>query len=204
MSLHIDPLSVSSSEIEGLKIINAKIVTEGRGTVRELYRQSSYSEILPSTVSAWSQVNLTRTQLGAVRGLHGEVMSKLVTVAYGSALGAYVDTRPNSKTIGAVVTVRLTPGIQVFVPQGVCNGFQALDDNTEYLYFFDNEWAPGMAGVALSPLDPGLNIDWRIHIDPNNREQISEKDSNAPSLHEILDLQSQKIMMTDLKKWLRR
>lgn len=30
-------------------------------------------------------------------------------------------------------TVYVTPGVQVFVPQGVCNGFQALGD-TEYLY----------------------------------------------------------------------
>ncbi|MDN2454388.1 dTDP-4-dehydrorhamnose 3,5-epimerase [Lactobacillus sp. UCMA15818] len=188
MSLHIDTLAVVSSKIEGLQIINAKMVTEGRGTVRELYRQSSYSEFLPSTVSVWSQVNLTRTQLGAVRGLHGEAMSKLVTVAYGSAFGAYVDTRTNSKTRGAVVTVQLTPGVQVFVPQGVCNGFQALEDNTEYLYFFDNEWVSGMKGVALSPLDPELGIDWPIQIDSNNREQISEKDSKAPSLREVLAL----------------
>ncbi|MFT9372276.1 dTDP-4-dehydrorhamnose 3,5-epimerase family protein [Liquorilactobacillus hordei] len=192
MSLHIDKLSVTDSKIEGLQIINAKMVTEGRGTVRELYRQSSYSSFLPNTVSAWSQVNLTRTQRGAVRGLHGETMSKLVTVAYGSAFGVYVDTRVNSKTIGAVVTVKLTPGVQVFVPQGVCNGFQALDENTEYLYFFDNEWAPGMSGVALTPLDAELGIEWPISIDPNNREQISEKDSKAPSLSEVLALQSSK------------
>ncbi|AUJ30381.1 dTDP-4-dehydrorhamnose 3,5-epimerase family protein [Liquorilactobacillus hordei] len=192
MSLHIDKLSVTDSKIEGLQIINAKMVTEGRGTVRELYRQSSYSSFLPNTVSAWSQVNLTRTQRGAVRGLHGEAMSKLVTVAYGSAFGVYVDTRVNSKTIGAVVTVKLTPGVQVFVPQGVCNGFQALDENTEYLYFFDNEWAPGMSGVALTPLDAELGIEWPISIDPNNREQISEKDSKAPSLSEVLALQSSK------------
>ena len=31
--------------------------------------------------------------------------SKLVTVAYGSACGAYVDTRPNSKTFGVVQMV---------------------------------------------------------------------------------------------------
>ncbi|MFT8950602.1 MAG: dTDP-4-dehydrorhamnose 3,5-epimerase [Liquorilactobacillus hordei] len=188
----MDKLSVTDSKIEGLQIINAKMVTEGRGTVRELYRQSSYSSFLPNTVSAWSQVNLTRTQRGAVRGLHGEAMSKLVTVAYGSAFGVYVDTRVNSKTIGAVVTVKLTPGVQVFVPQGVCNGFQALDENTEYLYFFDNEWAPGMSGVALTPLDAELGIEWPISIDPNNREQISEKDSKAPSLSEVLALQSSK------------
>ncbi len=186
MKLHNDALSVSDSEIEGLKIINTKMATEDRGTVRELYRQSSYSEFLPNTVSSWKQVNLTRTKRGAVRGLHGEAMSKLVTVAYGSAFGVYVDTRPDSRTIGAVVTIRITPGIQVFVPQGVCNGFQALDIDTEYLYFFDNEWAPGMAGVALSPLDSELGISWPISIDPTNLEQISEKDANAPSIREVI------------------
>ena len=61
----------------------------------------------------------------------------------GSVFGVYVDTRPDSKTFGAVETVHITPGIQVFVPQGVCNGFQALEEGTEYLYFFDNEWATG-------------------------------------------------------------
>ena len=121
---------------------------------------------------------------GTVRGLHGEAMSKLVTVAYGSVFGAYVDTRPYSKTFGAVQTVHITPGIQVFVPQGVCNGFQALED-TEYLYFFDKEWIPGMPGTALCPLDPELGIKWPIFIDSRNLNQISEKDSNAPTLKEL-------------------
>lgn len=190
MKVNIEPLSVSESNIEGLQIINAKMVTDERGTVRELYRQSSYMDILANSDSSWKQVNLTRTKRGAVRGLHGEDMSKLVTVAQGSAFGVYVDTRPSSKTKGAVVTVKLVPGVQVFVPKGVCNGFQALDDDTEYLYFFDNEWVPGMSGVALSPLDPSLNIVWPIPIDPENLEQISEKDSKAPYIQQIFDYQS--------------
>ena len=189
-TLKIDPLHSSATAIEGLQVIHSKTVTDDRGTVRELYRHNSYVDVLPSTVSGWKQINLTRTKLGAVRGLHGEAMAKLVTVAWGSAFGAYVDTRPKSRTIGAVVTVRITPGIQVIVPQGVCNGFQALEDNTEYLYFFDNEWAPGMPGVALCPLDSALGIDWPIEIDPGNPEQISAKDASAPSLREVLDLQS--------------
>ncbi|WP_265459361.1 dTDP-4-dehydrorhamnose 3,5-epimerase family protein [Enterococcus sp. HY326] len=187
MVFHIDELANSGSQIEGLQIISAKMVTDDRGTVRELYRQSSYSAFLPDSVTAWKQVNLTRTKRGAVRGLHGEAMAKLVTVAHGSAFGVYVDTRPNSKTLGAVVTVQLTPGVQVFVPQGVCNGFQALDEDTEYLYFFDNEWQPGMAGVALTPLDPELGIDWPIPLDPNDLNQVSEKDGKAPTLREILE-----------------
>lgn len=186
MNLQITPFLASTSKIEGLQIINTKMVTDERGTVRELYRWSNHSEVLPETVFSWKQINLTRTKKGAVRGLHGEAMSKLVTVAYGSAFGVYVDTRIGSKTQGEVVTVHLTPGVQVYVPQGVCNGFQSLDDDTEYLYFFDNEWIPGMSGVALSPLDSELGIDWPITIDSNNRNQISEKDLNAPTLRELI------------------
>ena len=184
MSLHIEPFEANDSNIEGLKIVSAKMSTDDRGTVRELYRGSVYSEVLSKKVIEWKQINLTRTKKGAVRGLHGEAMSKLVTVAYGSVFGAYVDTRPDSKTFGAVQTVHITPGVQVFVPQGVCNGFQALED-TEYLYFFDNEWAPGMPGTALCPLDPELDIKWPIDIDISDLNQISEKDSKAPTLKEL-------------------
>ena len=186
MKLEIKPFTALESKIDGLKIINVKMVTDDRGTVRELYRESEHMVILPNSVSNWKQVNLTRTKQGAVRGLHGEAMSKLVTVAVGSVFGVYVDTRPDSKTFGAVETVHITPGIQVFVPQWVCNGFQALEDNTEYLYFFDNEWVSGMAGTALTPLDSELKIDWPIPIDAENREQISEKDAKAPRLRELI------------------
>ena len=186
MKLEIKPFTALESKFDGLKIINVKMVTDDRGTVRELYRESEHMVILPNSVSNWKQVNLTRTKQGAVRGLHGEAMSKLVTVAVGSVFGVYVDTRPDSKTFGAVETVHITPGIQVFVPQGVCNGFQALEDNTEYLYFFDNEWVSGMAGTALTPLDSELKIDWPIPIDAENREQISEKDAKAPRLRELI------------------
>ena len=188
MTLQIYPFSASESKIDGLRIINVKMLTYDRVKVIELYRESSNSEVLPETLSSWKQINLTRTKRGAVRGLHGEAMAKLVTVATGSVFGVYVDTRPDSKTFGAVETVHITPGIQVFVPQGVCNGFQALEEGTEYLYFFDNEWAPGMSGTALTPLDSELGIEWPIPIEKENREQLSEKDAKAPTLRELKEI----------------
>lgn len=187
MTLEINEFASETSQIDGLQIIHVKTVTDDRGTVRELYRASAHADVLPDTLNPWQQINLTRTKRGAVRGLHGEAMAKLVTVAYGSAFGAYVDTRADSKTLGAVVTVHLTPGVQVFVPQGVCNGFQALDDDTEYLYCFDNEWRPGMSGVALTPLDPELGIEWPIPIVLGNLDQVSEKDAKAPTLKELIE-----------------
>lgn len=183
----INELRTSSSEIDGLVVIDARTVTEARGTVRELYRESVYPPLLALAGDGWKQINLTRTKSGTVRGLHGEAMAKLVMIASGSALGVYLDARPDSSTVGNVVTVELIPGRQVFVPRGVCNGFQVTSaEDAEYLYFFDTEWQPGMTGVAVTPLDPAVAHLWPIPIDPDNREQISEKDVRAPLLSTVL------------------
>jgi dTDP-4-dehydrorhamnose 3,5-epimerase len=174
---------VEKTAIDGLVTITMKQVTDDRGTVREFYRQSSWVESGLPDLGPWQQVNLTETKPGALRGLHGEDMHKLVAIAAGEAFGAYVDARQDSPTYGAVVTVRLVPGQQVLVPNGVCNGFQSVSATpTQYLYCFDAEWVPGMAGTAVTPLDPALGIDWPLPVDVQDAAQISAKDLNAAPL----------------------
>ena len=74
---------------------------------------------------------------------------------------------------------------QVLVPKGVGNGFQAVAPGvTQYVYCFDQEWAPGMPGMACTPLDPALGIDWPLPIDVEDRSQISQKDLDAPRFSE--------------------
>jgi dTDP-4-dehydrorhamnose 3,5-epimerase len=103
----------------------------------------------------------------------------------GEAFGVYVDTRRDSPTYGAVETVKLTKGTQVLVPRGVGNGFQAVSDEpAQYVYCFDHEWVPGMAGTAVNPLDPDLGIDWPLPIDTGDPSQISAKDISQPPLAE--------------------
>lgn len=177
-------MTVEPTAIDGLMSITMKQVTDDRGTVREFYRQSSWVEAGLPDLGPWQQVNLTETKAGALRGLHGEAMHKLVAIAAGEAFGAYVDARADSPTFGAVATVRLVPGQQVLVPRGVCNGFQSIGDTpTQYLYCFDSEWVPGMAGTAINPLDPALGIAWPLPVDVADPAQISAKDLNAPPLH---------------------
>ncbi|MGQ0830294.1 MAG: dTDP-4-dehydrorhamnose 3,5-epimerase family protein [Microthrixaceae bacterium] len=186
MATTIVPFEVRSTEIEGLHVITMKQVTDERGTVREFYRESAFREAGLASLGPWLQVNATETRRGGIRGLHAEDMDKLVAVVAGEAFGAYVDTRPESASHGAVVTVTLVPGTQVLVPRGVANGFQATGpDVTQYLYCFDQEWVPGMAGVACSPLDPALGIEWPLPVDPADRAQVSEKDLNAPTFAAI-------------------
>lgn len=186
MAVSIVDFAAEPTSIEGLHLITMKQVTDERGTVREFYRESAFVAAGLPSLGPWVQVNATETRQGGVRGLHAEDMNKLVAVVAGEAFGAYVDTRPESATYGKVVTVPLAPGTQVLVPRGVANGFQAVAEGvTQYLYCFDQEWAPGMAGVACSPLDRALGIEWPLPIDPADRSQVSEKDLNAPALADL-------------------
>ena len=174
---------VAQTEIEGLLVLTMKQVTDERGTIREFYRESAFVEAGLPSLGPWVQVNVTETGKGAIRGMHGEDMTKLVAVAAGSAHGAYVDARPGSATFGVVVEIPLELGTQVLVPPGVCNGFQALEDGTQFLYCFDVEWVPGMAGVACTPLDPDLAIAWPLPVDPDDPAVLSAKDRDAPGLY---------------------
>ena len=185
MATVVVPLSVAATAIDGLMLITMKQVTDERGTVREFYRESAFAALDLPSLGPWLQVNVTETHRGGLRGLHAEAMDKLVAVVAGEAFGAYVDTRPESPSHGQVVTARLVPGSQVLVPKGVGNGFQALVEGTQYLYCFDQEWAPGMAGVACDPLDPALAIGWPLPVDRSDRSAISAKDLAAPAFADL-------------------
>ena len=179
------PFAVRATPIDGLLVLTTKQVTDERGTVREFYRESAFLDAGIASLGPWVQLNVTETRRGAVRGMHGESMHKLVGVGAGEAFGAYVDARPGSATFGAVETLALVPGVQVLVPPGVCNGFQALTDPAHYVYCFDSEWRPDMQGVAISPLDPDLGIEWPIPLDVSDRAMVSAKDRDAPRLADL-------------------
>lgn len=172
---------VDQTGIDGLLRITPKTITDDRGTVREFYRASDYREHGVPVPASWAQVNLTRTLRGGLRGLHGENADKLIGIAAGEAFGAWVDARPGSSTRGNVVSLSLSVGTQMFVPRGVCNGFQAVTD-CEYLYCFGAEWVPGMAGVACNPFDPALAIEWPL---TDADALVSAKDAAAPMFADL-------------------
>jgi dTDP-4-dehydrorhamnose 3,5-epimerase len=185
VAFSITDMDVQTTAIEGLVVVTLKQVTDDRGTVREFYRSSAYQSGPFADLSAWEQINVTETKQGGIRGLHGEAMVKLVSCVSGSAHGVYLDARRDSPSFGRTVTVPLVPGTQVLVPAGVCNAFQATSTGgCQYLYCFTDEWKPGMAGIAFSPLDPGLGIQWPIPVNADDPAQISEKDRSAPAFTE--------------------
>jgi dTDP-4-dehydrorhamnose 3,5-epimerase len=184
MPTKITPFEVRPTAIVGLFVIQMKQVKDERGVVREFYRESAFVEAdLPKLDVR--QINVTESKHGAIRGLHGEDMFKLVAIAAGEAFGAWVDARRDSASFGVVHTERLRQGTQVLVPKGVCNGFQSVSKRpTQYIYAFGEEWVPNMAGTAVNPYDPALGIDWPVAIDRNDASVLSAKDAAQPTLRE--------------------
>ena len=185
MSVDVIEFETRPGAIDGLVVVTAKQATDQRGTIRELFRRSAF-EAAGIELAPFLQVNVTETRRGAVRGMHAEEMTKLTSVVVGEAFGAYVDLRPHSPTFRILETVQLRPGVEVLVPAGVANGFQAVSEPCQYVYCFDVEWLPDMAGQACTPLDPALAIEWPIPIDRTDSAQISGKDRDAPTLSELL------------------
>ncbi len=180
MGVEIIDFDLREGSIDGLFVVTVKQVTDERGTIRELFRRSAFESAGVTGLGRLSQINVTESRRGAIRGMHAEEMTKLLTLAAGEAFGAYVDLRPGSPTYGAVETVPLQPGVQVLLPRGVANGFQTLSEVSQYVYCFDEEWRPGMPGVAVNPLDPALAIPWPIEVDVDDTAVLSAKDRSAP------------------------
>lgn len=185
MSVEIVELESRPMGLAGLSVLTPKQITDDRGTITELFRRSTFDALGAADFDPLAQINLTEGVRGTLRGMHGEPMTKLLTLVEGTALGAYVDLRSDSTTFGDVETVRLEPGVQVLVAPGIGNGFQVTSERALYVYTFDREWQPDMGGVACNPLDPALGIPWPIEIDVDDPSMISPKDRNAPDLADL-------------------
>ncbi|MDQ3075866.1 MAG: dTDP-4-dehydrorhamnose 3,5-epimerase family protein [bacterium] len=182
----IEPLTAEKTDIEGLWTCKLKLIDDDRGSVMEFYRQSEFEEASLPSLGDRPQVNAPLSNKGTLRGVHAEYAHKFVAVASGSVYAVIVDLRPKSKTAGRCLGFKLKRGDGLFVSKGLGNSFQSTSDiPSTYLYYFEEEWTPGMPGKSCNPLDPDLGIDWPIK--EGLGMIISEKDKNNPSLKEALD-----------------
>jgi dTDP-4-dehydrorhamnose 3,5-epimerase len=176
----------TETTIKGLYEVQYKYIQEPRGSVMEFYRQSDFEKSGLPSLGERPQVNAPLSVKGSVRGIHAEYAHKLVSVAAGTVYAVIVDLRKGSDTAGQWLGFELTRGRGLFVSKGLGNSFQSISDEPSiYLYYFEQEWVPGMPGVACNPLDIDLAINWPIT--ENAGMIISDKDRNNPSLKEILE-----------------
>lgn len=168
--------------LHGLKLIKPKVFSDHRGFFLETFQQSIYEKFgMPAT---FVQDNHSFSQKGCIRGMHFQSypgQAKLIRVAVGKIYDVAVDLRPHSSTFGQWEAVILDDQShhQLFIPVGFAHGFCVVSPEAHVLYKvsspYDSKFEKGFRWD-----DPTVKIEW-----PVEHPIISERDQQAPFLHEI-------------------
>lgn len=174
-------LSVKESPIKGLFVVKLDLFEDNRGWFKENYQKEKLEALgLPKFEVVQNNFSYNK-DIGTTRGLHAEPWEKYISIANGKVFGVWVDLRPEAG-FSKIFTTEITPDVAIFVPRGVANGYQTLEENVTYTYLVNEHWSPEAKYIFVNLFDNELNIQW-----PIVKEQAiySEKDENHPSLEQI-------------------
>ena len=178
MSLSPSLPSLETTPIPGLVVVRLDRRDDSRGFFKENWQREKMLAIgLPDFGPVQNNVSFNSDR-GVTRGIHTEPWDKFVSLATGRIFGAWVDMR-EGESFGATFTLEMDTSVAVFVPRGVGNSYQVLEDATAYTYLVNEHWRAGITYPALALDDPTVAIDWPI---PLGEAIISEKDQNNPGL----------------------
>lgn len=170
--------SLETTPIPGLVVVRLDRRDDARGFFKENWQREKMLAIgLPDFGPVQNNVSFNADR-GVTRGIHTEPWDKFVSLATGRIFGAWVDMREGS-SFGATFTLEMDTAVAVFVPRGVGNSYQVLEDATAYTYLVNEHWRPGIAYPALALDDASAAIQWPI---PLSEATISEKDQHNPAL----------------------
>ena len=170
-------LAVAETGIGGLRVVDLAVHGDSRGWFKENWQRAKMTALgIPDLRVVQNNVSYNDSR-GVTRGIHAEPWDKFISVARGSVFGAWVDLREGSETFGKVFTTVLDPSKAIYVPRGVGNSFQALEDGTAYTYLVDAHWSLELKRTYtfVNLADPELAIEWPIPLD---QATVSEADLN--------------------------
>lgn len=159
---------IQQTEIEGLMVIQRKLLGDVRGYLERLFCQLELEPLLKGKTIA--QINHTLTaNTGTVRGMHFQypphAETKFVSCIRGEVLDVAVDLRKGSPTFLQyhAETLSAENHKTLVIPEGFAHGFQTLTQGCEMLYLHTADYNTESEG-ALNATDPRLNIKWPMDI----------------------------------------
>lgn len=173
-----------ATEIPGLRIFDVTSIEDDRGWFQEKFHHAKLVVAgMPADFTVVQNSLSYNKAAGVTRGFHAEPWDKFISVVKGRVFCAYVDLRAGD-TFGTVVTVELDCGRAVYLPRGVANSYQTLEDDTYYLYSVNEHWSVEQYSsyVFLNLADPEVGVDWPIPLD---RAVLSDRDRAHPMLAAI-------------------
>ena len=184
-------LSVQQTPIAGLVVVKIDVHDDDRGWFKENWnRERMIGSGLPDLGPVQNNISFNRNR-GTTRGFHAEPWDKYISVGSGSVFGAWIDLR-SGVGFGKTYFQAIDPSVAVFVPRGIANAFQTLEDNTVYTYLVNDHWSPEAKYVNVNLADPTLEIDWPIALAD---AVISKKDLHHPALSDVEPIAPKKTLI---------
>ena len=133
-------LRAMETNIPGLVVFDLPVHGDNRGWFKENWQRAKQTNLgLPDFGPVQNNISYNAKK-GVTRGIHAEPWDKYISIAAGSVFGAWVDLRPGDSFCQVYTTI-LDPSKAIYVPRGVGNSFQALEDGTTYTYLVNAHWS---------------------------------------------------------------
>ena len=187
-------LRAVETNIPGLIVFDLPVHGDNRGWFKENWQRAKQTNLgLPDFGPVQNNISFNAKK-GVTRGIHAEPWDKYISIAAGSVFGAWVDLRPG-ESFGQVYTTVLDPSKAIYVPRGVGNSFQALEDGTVYTYLVNAHWSleQKKTYTFVNLADPDLGIQWPIPLEDSER---SEADLHHPMLRDAKPMAPRRTMVT--------
>lgn len=188
------PLKATETNIPGVVVFDLPVHGDARGWFKENWQREKMVALgLPDMRPVQNNISFNE-RAGVTRGIHAEPWDKLISVATGSVFGAWVDLRPGD-SFGQVFTCTLDPSKAIYIPRGVGNSYQALEDGTAYTYLVNAHWSAELKKTYtfVNLADPTLGIEWPI---PLEEATLSAADLAHPMLADALPMAPKRTLVT--------
>ncbi|WP_353081803.1 dTDP-4-dehydrorhamnose 3,5-epimerase family protein [Tessaracoccus lapidicaptus] len=174
---------VQQTGIPGLVTLNLRMEEDQQGWFLEGWHAGRLAE---HGVTGFTPVQLNARHFnhrGLTAGFYAEPWDRVTAVVEGRVMGAWVDLRPGPG-YGRTATAELERGQAVFIPRGVGNAHQVLDNHTTLVTMLDQHWTPEARSryVTVNLFDPSLAIRWPIGLE---EAIVSDADLRIPPLAAI-------------------
>jgi len=176
------PFERLDTEIDGLVLVQPKVISDERGFFFESYRRNEFERL--GIDVEFVQDNHSRSMRGTIRALHFQLrpgQAKLIRCARGSVYDVAVDLRRGSPTYGKHEAFVLSDknAHQVYIPVGFAHGFCVTSAEADVTYKVSSYYDPETErGIAWD--DPAIGVKW-----PVDEPLVSERDRSNPRLEEI-------------------
>lgn len=186
---NLQRLKVRKTNIPGLLVFDLPVFGDSRGWFKENWQRQKMVELgLPDFHPVQNNISYNE-KAGVTRGLHAEPWDKFVSVASGSVYAFWIDLREGNEP--KFFGIKIDPSVAVFVPRGVANGYQALEDRTTYIYLVNEHWEPGIKYPSLNLKEVADKLPIRL-----SQAEVSDKDKLNPMLDTAKRLPALKTFIT--------